>query len=158
VQALGEKGLIRNRAQRIARTEVNRAANVGHSIGAQSLPYEVNKKWIAAKDHRTRHAHRLVNGHTAEEHGTFKVPVYKGNKPTGTYADMLFPGDPNAPASLTINCRCRVIYEPKRAEDGALLSRTGQSQAVIIPISTVQTVDPSQIAAALRKAITFSVE
>lgn len=156
VQALGEKGFIRRRAQRIARTEVNRAANVGHSIGAQSLPYEVEKKWIAAKDHRTRHSHRLVNGTRTEEHGTFSVPIYRGVKPTGAFDAMQFPGDPNASAGNTVNCRCRVIYEPKRAADGSLIPRTGQS-AVIIPMNTVQTVEPSQIAAALRKAITFSV-
>jgi hypothetical protein len=45
-----------SRTRLIVRTEINRAANVGHQIGAQDFPYEVNKRWISARDHRTRHA------------------------------------------------------------------------------------------------------
>jgi hypothetical protein len=45
---LSEIGLIEARAKVITRTEIIRAANVGHSIAARDLPYEVDKQWIAA--------------------------------------------------------------------------------------------------------------
>lgn len=97
-------GLITNRARVIARTEVIRAANVGHSIAAADLPYEVSKKWSAARDARTRHSHVYINGHQVDENDTFKVPIYKGDKNTGRFDEMQFPGDPNASAANTINC------------------------------------------------------
>lgn len=130
-KALKDTRLIERRARVIARTETVRAANVGHQIGAQSLPYEMNKKWIAAKDHRTRHSHMLVNGQTVDELGTFAVPVYKGFKPTGTVDQMQAPGDPNASAANTVNCRCRVIFEPKTDEQGRYINRPSTPATVV---------------------------
>lgn len=118
------------RARVIARTELVRAMNVGHTIGAKELPFEVNKKWSAASDFRTRNSHKLVNGHITDEDGTFNVPVYKGKVKVGV-EKMLFPGDPKASASNVINCRCRVLYEAKRDSKGNLIRRS--TSATIIP-------------------------
>jgi hypothetical protein len=104
VTELKKEGLIRSRARVIARTEIIRAANQGHASAAKDLPFEVDKKWNAARDHRTRHAHNFINGHIVNENGYFRVPNYKGDKPTGTFSEMLYPGDPEAPASQTVNC------------------------------------------------------
>jgi uncharacterized protein with gpF-like domain len=132
VKNLQSTGLIEARANVIARTEIVRAANVGHSVAAKSFPYEVNKKWSAAKDHRTRSAHRMINDHIVSENDFFKVPNYKNDKPLGTYSEMLYPGDATAPPEQTINCRCRVIYEAKRDANGNLIMR--QNQAIIVPL------------------------
>lgn len=155
VQYLQTSSLPKVRAQRIARTEVNRASNVGHSEGAKSFPYEVNKKWVAAKDHRTRHSHRQVNNHVTDEQGTFRVPVYKGDTPTGEIDLMQRPGDPDAHASNTINCRCRIIHEPKRDANGNLIRR---ERGAVPVISMGQVGRGSGIGiAAIRKAIINSI-
>lgn len=104
VMELRSERLVVARARVIARTEIIRAANVGHSVAAKSFPYEVDKKWSSAKDHRTRHSHQLINNRQVEENGFFKVPIYKGDKPTGRFDEMLYPGDPEASASNTVNC------------------------------------------------------
>lgn len=132
-------GIVQARAQTIARTEVIRAANVGHVIGAKSFPYEVTKKWSAARDHRTRHSHREVHNHVVDEFGAFIVPIYadkEGKKLIG-YDKMMFPCDPNASARNTINCRCRVIHEPKRDANGRLVLRTHTPTTISPATSTI---------------------
>jgi hypothetical protein len=155
VQYLQTSTLPRVRAARIARTEVNRASNVGHSEGAKSFPYEVNKKWSAAKDHRTRHSHRQVNNHVTDEQGTFRVPVYRGDTPTGEVDVMQRPGDPDAHASNTINCRCRITHVPKRDAKGNLIRRE-RGQAPVISMGQVGRGSGIGIAA-IRKAIINSI-
>lgn len=157
VQELKAEGLIKSRARVIARTEVNRATNVGHAVGAKTLPYEVDKQWSAARDHRTRHSHVIVNGRQVEEEGFFKVPIYKGDKPTGTFDEMLYPGDANASAANTVNCRCRVIYIPKRGSNGKLILRS-TNQATVIPMRQVPRLDPAQIAAQLKSLAVITVD
>jgi uncharacterized protein with gpF-like domain len=157
VRNLQAAGLIQARAKVIARTEVIRAANVGHATAARSFPYEVNKKWSAVKDNRTRHSHIFINGHMVDEEDVFKVPVYQGDKPTGQIDEMLYPGDPDAHPSNTINCRCRVLFEPKRDSAGNLVMRQ-QGLAPVIPIRRPQTIDPAQIAAILKSKVVVGVE
>lgn len=156
VTNLKSSGLIEARAKVIARTEIVRAANVGHSVAAKSFPYEVNKKWSAAKDHRTRHSHVFINGHMVDETSYFKVPVYKGKVQIG-FDEMLYPGDANAHASNTINCRCRVIYEPKRDANGNLVMRD-QNLAPVVPMGRHTTYLPNQIAAVLKEHAIVTVE
>lgn len=98
------------RAEVIARTEVIKAANTGHMIAAKTFPYQVTKQWIAADDERTRDSHREVNETSVDEYGKF------GN-------GLLYPGDPAGPAEEVINCRCRVIYNAKRDNNGLLIPR-----------------------------------
>jgi uncharacterized protein with gpF-like domain len=157
VQELAQTGLIDSRARVIARTEIVRAANVGHAAGASSLPFEVDKKWVSALDHRTRHSHKLTNGHIVDEQGTFQVPIYKGDKPTGGFDLMQFPGDPTAGASNTINCRCRVTYIPKRDAQGNLIMRRSTT-ATIIPMRRPQQIPSQQIAATLKDNIVIGVK
>ncbi len=155
VQQLESSSLPRVRAARIARTEVNRASNVGHSEGIKSFPYETDKKWSAARDHRTRHSHRQINGHITDENGTFRVKIYKGDKFTGQYDEMQRPGDPSAHASNTINCRCRIVPVPKRDAKGHLIRR---ERGVTPVISMGQRGIGSGIGiAAIRKAIINSL-
>lgn len=157
VVQLKSVGLVQSRARVIARTETIRAANVGHAVAAASSPYEVNKKWYAAHDIRTRHSHRFIDGHIVDENDTFKVPIYKGNINTGAFDNMQFPGDPSASAANTINCRCRVTYLPKRDEMGRLIMKN-PNQARVIPINSPHRIPVPAIAAALKANITIGIE
>lgn len=156
VANLRRANVIEARAKVIARTEINRAANVGHSVAAKSFPYEVSKKWSAAKDHRTRDSHVKVNGNQVDENDYFNVPIYKGKVQIST-EQMLYPGDANASAANTVNCRCRVTHIPKRDSAGNLIMRE-QNIAPVIPMRRVPTYDPAQIAAILKANITVGVE
>lgn len=130
VKAIQDPEITAARARVIVRTESVRAFNVGHSIGAQSFPYEVNKKWIAARDHRTRHSHQTVNGKVVGEHETFAVDVYKNKVKVGV-DQMQFPGDPTADPSNTINCRCRVVYEPLKDSLGRPIPRVNKTPVAV---------------------------
>ncbi len=148
------------RARVIARTEIVRAANIGHAIGAREFPFEMNKKWSAARDHRVRHSHKSVHNQMVDENSYFDVPVYKGKLRLGT-EQMSQPGDPKASASNTVNCRCRIVHEAKRDAQGNLIRRS--TSAIVIPLrSTFQEQLPNIGIAAMRKAfaaaITIGVE
>lgn len=90
------------RAARIARTEMIGASNAAVQAQAQDLADAgdtVYRQWWATRDQRTRPAHRVAHGQTVPYGTPFRVG--------GT--DMRFPGDPNAPANLVINCRCIML-------------------------------------------------
>lgn len=111
------------RALRIARTETNTAANMGHMAGAESLPFYVDKVWISAQDNRTRRIddgdewdHWVLDGRQVGYDDVF-ITMSK----LGEVLEVEHPGDPDAPAAFVINCRCRVAFEPKRDADGELM-------------------------------------
>ena len=87
------------RAARIATTEVTRAWNAGVLAGAQALTgpeRPLVKQWQTSRDERVRAAHKAADGQLQLLDDAFDV----GGTP------MQYPGDPTAPADLTINCRC----------------------------------------------------
>uniref|UniRef100_A0AAU7GWQ5 Portal protein n=1 Tax=Streptomyces phage Geonosis TaxID=3158856 RepID=A0AAU7GWQ5_9CAUD len=87
------------RAERIAQTESTRAWNAGALASAQSLTgpdRPLVKQWLTRNDERVRQAHRDANGQLQLLDDPFDV----GGTP------MMYPGDPSAPADLTIQCRC----------------------------------------------------
>jgi len=157
VKEMEREDLMIARSRVIARTELVRASNVGHAVAAQDTPYEVNKKWSAARDHRTRHSHRDINGHTVDELDTFPVPVYDGQNIVGT-DNMQYPGDASAHPSNTINCRCRVLYEPKRDSEGNLIMRRNATAATVVPMHRTTTHTFEQIAAQLKARIVMITE
>lgn len=87
------------RAARIARTESTRAWNAGALSAAQALTgpdRPLVKQWLTRNDERVRQAHRDANGQLQLLDEPFDVD--------GT--PMMYPGDPSAPADLTVQCRC----------------------------------------------------
>ena len=99
VFADGGTQLGEGRAQRIAMTEATRAFNAGTLAAAQAMSgpdRPLVKQWLTRNDARVRDAHRDVNGQLQLLDDPFEVD--------GT--PMLYPGDPTAPADLTVNCRC----------------------------------------------------
>lgn len=108
------------RAQRIAATEANRAWNAGAAAAADALTgpeRPLVKQWRTRGDDRVRKAHRDADGQLRLLDETFTVDG----------AQMRYPGDPLAPADLTIACRCmmRVSHAPAdertaSMEDGSI--------------------------------------
>lgn len=104
------------RVRRIIRTEVNRAINYGQTIADEKYEFKTQKRWVAVHDNRTRHAHLAADNQTVNQDGTFTV----GGEV------MQFPGDPNASAANTVNCRCFMEFVPLRDTNGRLIPKDGQ--------------------------------
>lgn len=131
------------RAERIARTETVRAANMGHMAGARQLPFEVAKVWVSAKDNRTRRIpkdgqgrpsdfdHWVLDGQTID----LTAPFNQVGR-NGQIVSVQQPGDASAPPGFTVNCRCRVAFEPKRDANGRLIMRGQQSQTLQAPVES----------------------
>ena len=96
-----------SRARTIARTEIGRARNAGRVQGMKDAGIEYYE-WSSASDIHSREGHALMNGQVRAIGKPFKNPV------TGALLDS--PGDPDAPASETINCRCTLVpaLKPRR--------------------------------------------
>ncbi|MGW6391212.1 phage minor head protein [Streptomyces sp. NPDC055103] len=96
------------REQRIARTEASRAWNTATLAAAQAaegLDAPIVKQWVTRHDTRVRESHDQVDGQIR----LLVEPFTVGGVPMQT------PGDPSAPASQVVNCRCRLAVEPQLA-------------------------------------------
>jgi hypothetical protein len=131
VNQLEDLPFTRYQAARIVRTEINRAANVGTMAGVTTGEYEMNKEWIAAHDHRTRGV--APKDHASHIDLDAQVIGFEEKFKDSRNGDLLsFPGDPNASAASTINCRCSVTPIAKRDENGFLVPKPQPAQ--VIPI------------------------
>ena len=97
---------IAHRAEVIGRTEALRAVNQGNeeayrqAIAAGEINADqLSREWRTRLDNRERRTHRFLNG------------VTKGwGEPWVTENGAIkYPGDPDAPASETIQCRCAIL-------------------------------------------------
>lgn len=124
--ALESPDLLLWRARLIVRTEANKAMNYGQRLGESKSEWETNKQWIAANDHRTRHAHRKVDDMTLNMEERFMVPVYKGGKiQIQIGVDLMTgPGDVHAHAANVCNCRCTLAFAARRDANGRLIRKT----------------------------------
>ena len=93
-------GMSRVRAERIARTEIVSASNMGSQLAAESTGLTLVKEWLATRDGRARDDHAEADGQTVGLNEPFIV---------GGEA-MMQPGDPTASGANTINCRCVAVY------------------------------------------------
>lgn len=89
------------RAERIARTEIVSASNLGSLEGARATGLLLKKSWLATRDDRTRDDHADADGQQVGLNENFTV----GGEL------MKYPGDMDASAGNVINCRCALIYE-----------------------------------------------
>lgn len=87
-----------SRSTVIARTETIRASNAGALAAIQDAGIE-QKQWLATNDTRTRPDHRHADGQIV---GVDEAFIVGGEK-------LQYPGDPDASAKQTIQCRCTVI-------------------------------------------------
>lgn len=102
---------VARRAETIARTESLRAVHQGaNEMYRQALDAghiqdgEVERVWNATLDSRTRDSHAEMDGQRVGMNEPFT---------TGDGYSIMYPGDPSAPGSETINCRCAVTVELK---------------------------------------------
>jgi SPP1 gp7 family putative phage head morphogenesis protein len=94
-----------NRATMISRTESSSASNTAQITYARNLPTGIvaGKAWLAVDDYRTRPTHRIADGQTRPLDLPFNVGGFNMDRP----------GDPAAPPSETIGCRCTTILVPQ---------------------------------------------
>jgi HK97 family phage portal protein len=94
------------RAERIARTEVISASNMGSQTAARSTGLPLEKEWIATFDNRTRSPHATAHGQRRDLDRPYEVMGQR----------LMFPGDGSmgATADNTIQCRCTESYRVKR--------------------------------------------
>lgn len=89
-------------AIRTARTATTAAQNAGRMDSyhaAEGMGIKLKKEWLATLDGRTRHAHAMLDGQTAETDKPFHVDDY----------EIMYPGGTSAPGYLVYNCRCTLI-------------------------------------------------
>jgi HK97 family phage portal protein len=86
---------IRSSAEVIARTETTAAANGGTMLSWQQSGVVRGKRWLAAKDSRTRKTHAAAHGQTVALDEDFRVGGASGPGP-----GMM------SKASESVNCRC----------------------------------------------------
>lgn len=86
------------RAERIARTEVVSASNLGSQTAARATNLPLDKEWIRTYDARVRHTHAEAGGQRRKITEPYIVGGYQ----------LMFPGDSSmgAPGSEIIQCRC----------------------------------------------------
>ncbi|MDQ0962023.1 hypothetical protein QFZ66_005901 [Streptomyces sp. B4I13] len=95
------------REERIARTESTRAWNAATLAAAEDLTGEgrpLVKQWQTRRDGRVRDAHDDADGQLRLLDEPFAVAGVA----------MAYPGDPAAPAALTVNCRCVLRLAPEQ--------------------------------------------
>lgn len=109
------------RARRIARTETVRASNYASLDAARLSPLLLKKQWIAAKDNRTRRVPRDTADHLNLDSVTIGLDDWFNEYTTEGIQLLQHPGDINAGAASTINCRCTLAYESSRDNAGRLI-------------------------------------
>ncbi len=94
---------LRARQKTIARSEAQQSVNAANEEAYQQAiesgalaPEQIKRKWNSQGDDRVRDSHQHLNGMVRGMDETFP----------GRDGDLRFPGDPLAPASETVNCRC----------------------------------------------------
>jgi len=131
VRLLEGSGFSAIQAARIVRTEVNMASNAGTLAAGETYDWQMQKKWIAVHDNRTRginpkdHASHIGLDGTVIDFEDQFIDPRNGDR-------LQSPGDPKASAESVINCRCQMSLKPKRDSRGRLIPKR-QSTIVIYP-------------------------
>lgn len=110
-------------AERIVRTEVNRAYNLADNSFIQNAvderPADLSalvKIWVSMDDDRVRASHEAMHKTYVPGEERFTVPIVrlaKGEREVVGSEEMDGPGDPSASPGNTINCRCKLITVPE---------------------------------------------
>jgi uncharacterized protein with gpF-like domain len=100
--------MLNYRAENIARTEALSILSAARQEAMVQVieqsgidVSQVERIWHSTKDNRTRHSHTEMNGQTVGMDEPFT---------SGLGNELMYPGDPNAPAEDRINCRCTLTY------------------------------------------------
>lgn len=121
VRYLQDAPFLKWQAERIVRTEMGKAANVGKFFAGVGSGLDMNKRWLSAGDNRTRRIPRNKYDHLfmgGKEVGFFERFIIPS---TQAVEGLLFPCDPIGQPGDVINCRCTYVLIPKRDKDGNLI-------------------------------------
>ena len=137
VRIIKESNLPVIQAQRIVRTEINRASNAGIKVSAESFGFQMSKEWIAHRDIRTRG----FNPEDKKDHYHLDGKVVDLNEPftdpkSGEKIDH--PSAPGGSAAMVINCRCTYAIIPKRDERGRLIKKSNENPLEIKEYDTMK--------------------
>lgn len=102
------------RAQRIVRTESVKASNLGAIEGARMTGLKMNKVWLSANDERVRGNPSGLYPNAQFSHWDANGQTQPLDRPFWVGEEIYQPGDPNASAANTIQCRCTVTFKPVR--------------------------------------------
>ena len=101
IRKLSTQSYSRYRSATIARTETHNASSFANQQTATSMNIpDMQKRWVATQDTRSRSAHLAVNG--------TQIPIDEDFIVNGR--QMKYPSDPRGGPANVINCRCVVIY------------------------------------------------
>lgn len=117
IRRLGSSEITQVRSRAIARTETITAGNQGKFLSAKSSNLVMDKKWLPAKDARTRQGHYEML--LKDWIGLDEDFLVRNEE--GVLEPALYPCDNRLSASNIVNCRCSLIFKPKRDENGRLL-------------------------------------
>lgn len=102
---------IKFRAETIARTEALRSVHEANDIGFRQQieagilrEDQVERTWFVTRDERLRSSHSAMSGQTRGLNEAFI---------SGNGNALMFPGDPSAPASDIVQCRCSLTTRLK---------------------------------------------
>jgi hypothetical protein len=102
------------RAERIARTEVVGASNMGAVAGARATGLVLMKQWISTLDNRTR-----VSPY---DHYDYNLTEVEMNEKFVINGDEIeYPGDPAGQPGNIINCRCTVVFVEKEPDTSPVI-------------------------------------
>jgi hypothetical protein len=117
-----ELEMMKRRGGMISRTEIMRASNYSLYLASDKHSFEVDKIWVARRDTRTRRIpkdffdHLDMDGQIRPLNEPFMSKDKLGRV---ILADM--PGDPKTPIGFTINCRCTIMFVPRRDKDNNII-------------------------------------
>jgi hypothetical protein len=116
VQNMLQDDVTNTRAERIARTEIMKAANYGEQLGADKTGLQTNKIWIAVRDKRTRFDHAETDNQVVADGKPFSVGLehYQMQRP----GDSVTADGRRVPGKEIINCRCVIGRKVLRGANG----------------------------------------
>lgn len=128
--------MIDMRAETIARTESLRSTNMARQAAIGQMQEQtglednrIKRIWNATMDSRVRDTHAEMNGQERGKEEPFVSPAG---------FELMFPGDPAAPAAEVINCRCVLTLEIKDDEEAV---QGATQSAGNFPLTDVNSVD-----------------
>lgn len=115
---------LKRRGAMIARTETMRSSNYIIMQAANKHPFEVDKIWVSRRDGRTRRIPKDQFDHwdMDGQRKPFNEPFVSRDK-FGRVIVAGMPGDPTSPRGFTINCRCSVMFVPRKDENNNVIMK-----------------------------------
>lgn len=138
------------RADRIAQTEAVRAFNAGTLASAEAVTgpqRPLVKQWVTRHDAKVRTPHRDADGQIQLLADSFDIGGF----------EMQYPGDPAAPADLTINCRC-VLKATAPTERTASMDAAESTASAAVHTGAMVALIPSEADAKRLAALSSEAE